>query len=165
MTAAHLHHRVPRLGAPLDSTSGLYDLKARMYEPGTGRFATEDPVAGFAAMPETLNPYAYGYDNPLAYPDPNGDCPICLVAGAYLLKNAAQSASFSAGEYYLTHRAEIKENGVDWADFGKTVGYDALTGSINPLGRRGKRSRRCHCSSRSTTRAPGRTTLGLCSVR
>ncbi len=124
------------LGAPLESTSGLYDLKARMYEPGTGRFTSEDPVAGFAAMPETLNPYAYGYDNPLGYPDPNGDCPICLVAGAYLLKNAAQSASFSAGEYYLTHRAD--KGGIDWMNFGRTVGYDAVTGSINPLGGVGK---------------------------
>ncbi|QIN85109.1 hypothetical protein GBA63_09365 [Rubrobacter tropicus] len=90
-------------------------------------------------MPETLNPYVYGYDNPLAYPDPNGDCPICLAGAVYLLKNAAQSATFSAGEYYLTHRAD--KGGIDWVDFTRTVGYDAVTGSINPLGGAGKAGR------------------------
>jgi hypothetical protein len=55
-----------------------------MYDPSAGRFLPEDPVAGLASLPQTLNPYAYGRDNPFAYPDPSGrdTFGICKSASA-----------------------------------------------------------------------------------
>jgi len=55
-----------------DSTTKLYDFHARTYDSGVGRFASKDPVRGYAELPQTLNPYAYGRDNPYVYPDPYG---------------------------------------------------------------------------------------------
>lgn len=57
-----------------DPDSGLSDFHARTYDPVAGRFTSKDPVRGFAGMPQTLNPYAYGINGPLAHPDPSGLC-------------------------------------------------------------------------------------------
>ena len=45
-------------GEPKD-TSGLIYLRARYYEPGTGRFVSADPFGGFAGDPSSQNAYAY----------------------------------------------------------------------------------------------------------
>jgi len=58
-------------GEWLDPT-GLYYLRARMYDPETGRFLSQDPVLGSLSMPQTLNRYAYVVNNPLKYVDPMG---------------------------------------------------------------------------------------------
>ena len=57
-----------------DSTSGdgNYYLRARNYDPGTGRFATRDPMpSGQGAS----SAYTYADNNPLAYSDPTGMAP------------------------------------------------------------------------------------------
>jgi len=59
-------------GRPLDSATGLYDLRARFYDPETGRFISPDPVFGRIDDPATLPPYGYARDNPLTYVDPFG---------------------------------------------------------------------------------------------
>lgn len=106
------------VGNAWDAEAKLYDLHARAYDQGVGRLTSKDPVAGLAQLPQTLNPYPYGVNNPLAYPDPSGKlAPALLVIPivAYLGKNAAQSGAISGGEYYLTHRAD--KGGIDWVDF------------------------------------------------
>jgi RHS repeat-associated protein len=52
-----------------DSTSGLYYLRARYYDPTTATFLTRDPL-------EATTGLAYGYTNgnPLQYGDPTGEC-------------------------------------------------------------------------------------------
>ena len=52
--------------------SGLVYLRARWYEPATGRFITRDPLLGDAASPATLNAFGYGGGNPLTMSDPSG---------------------------------------------------------------------------------------------
>ena len=53
--------------------TGLLYLRARYYDPTTGRFLTRDPVPGVATLPQTLNPYAYALNNPVLYVDPSGE--------------------------------------------------------------------------------------------
>lgn len=60
------------VGNAFDSGSKLYDSHARAYDPAVGRFTSKDPVRGYAHLPQTLNPYVYGRDNPYRYPDPHG---------------------------------------------------------------------------------------------
>ncbi|MGB3478838.1 MAG: RHS repeat-associated core domain-containing protein [bacterium] len=74
----------------------LYNLRARYYSPGIGRFVSEDPecqaglnerclscngrrfftqnnpVPGFISSPQNLNRYPYVINNPLRYVDPTG---------------------------------------------------------------------------------------------
>ena len=56
----------------LDSTSGLYYVRARTYDTRTGRFTTKDPVAGARSLAESLHPYALDHNAPTVWRDPSG---------------------------------------------------------------------------------------------
>jgi RHS repeat-associated protein len=51
-----------------DATAGLYQVRARWYDPQTGRFVSEDPI-GLAGG---VNTYAYALNSPVNYTDPSG---------------------------------------------------------------------------------------------
>ncbi len=55
-----------------EPVGGLYDMRARAYDPTTARFLTRDPLWPVLADPQGLNPYQYAYQNPLRYLDPRG---------------------------------------------------------------------------------------------
>jgi RHS repeat-associated protein len=56
-----------------DAESNLFYFGARYYDPETGRFLTNDPVAGDALNPPSLHKYLYAYDSPMVYTDPWGE--------------------------------------------------------------------------------------------
>lgn len=70
-------------GEQLDSLTGLYHLRARQYDPGTGRFLTTDPVALPLSDPYVAL-YAYVGQRPTMYADPSGKCfgPLVFLAPA-----------------------------------------------------------------------------------
>jgi RHS repeat-associated protein len=51
---------------------GLYDYRARFYDPTLGRFLQPDSLVSEPGNPQALNRYAYVYNNPLKYTDPSG---------------------------------------------------------------------------------------------
>jgi RHS repeat-associated protein len=55
----------------LGEEANLYYMRARWYEPKTGRFLSEDPVG----ISGGLNQYAYSHNDPVNYSDPSGLCP------------------------------------------------------------------------------------------
>jgi len=55
-----------------DSVSGLYYAQARYYTPQIGRFTSEDLIKGFTSLPQSLNPYAYCWNQPVNYVDLDG---------------------------------------------------------------------------------------------
>lgn len=55
-----------------DEESGLIFLRARYYDPSSGRFITEDTYEGQITNPLSLNLYTYVLNNPLSYVDPTG---------------------------------------------------------------------------------------------
>ncbi len=59
-------------GRERDTESGLYYYRARHYDPGLGRFLTEDTL-GFS---EGVNFYAYVNNNPINLRDPTGQSPL-----------------------------------------------------------------------------------------
>ncbi|MDD4372251.1 MAG: RHS repeat-associated core domain-containing protein, partial [Anaerostipes sp.] len=59
-------------GGVYDSSTGLYYLNARYYNPEDGRFLTEDTYRGESTEPDTQNLYAYCVGNPVNYVDPSG---------------------------------------------------------------------------------------------
>jgi RHS repeat-associated protein len=66
-----------------DHATGLTYAQARYYNPVIGRFLSHDPV-GFADMGgdwRYFNRYAYAFNNPASYTDPNGMCPNCITGG------------------------------------------------------------------------------------
>jgi RHS repeat-associated protein len=59
-------------GEQYDSDLGLYDLRARYYNPATGRFLSRDPKDGKAKIPATLHRYLYAIGDPANHVDPKG---------------------------------------------------------------------------------------------
>ena len=59
-------------GESHDIEGGLIYLRARYYEPETGRFLNEDSYEGQVNNPLTLNRYIYCGNNPILYIDPSG---------------------------------------------------------------------------------------------
>ena len=74
-------------GEQWDADAGLLYLRARWYDPATGRFLTRDPFPGFAALTQSQNPYAYAMNNPVLFVDPSGQVvwiPAILAIGTGL---------------------------------------------------------------------------------
>lgn len=62
-------------GEEQDPTTDQLYLRARNYNPSTGRFLQQDSVAGNPAEPRSLHRYAYAFNNPVNYTDPSGRMP------------------------------------------------------------------------------------------
>jgi RHS repeat-associated protein len=73
-------------GEQFDSDLGLYYLRARYYNPSTGRFLSRDPEDGVPTDPATLHKYDYAGGDPVNAKDPTGReamaeyRPLCCAA-------------------------------------------------------------------------------------
>jgi RHS repeat-associated protein len=87
-------------GQQFDSLTGLYNLRARYYNPIDGRFLSRDSASYQAQNPVELNRYGYTANNPINFNDPGGygfeyftsifgspehAVPLILVAGAAIV--------------------------------------------------------------------------------
>jgi RHS repeat-associated protein len=98
--AVGMEHRFQ--GMALDSSTGLYFVRARSYDSRTGRFLTRDPLLGSRSTPETYLPYAFGNNNPYIWRDPTGqfgEFAIAVTVGAVL--GAIALATLSYVVHYL----------------------------------------------------------------
>jgi RHS repeat-associated protein len=59
-------------GEQFDPNLELYYLRARYYNPATGRFLSRDPESGKALDPKTLHKYLYAGGDPVNAKDPTG---------------------------------------------------------------------------------------------
>ncbi|MBU1944377.1 MAG: right-handed parallel beta-helix repeat-containing protein [Actinobacteria bacterium] len=84
---------------------GLIRMGARLYDPETGRFASEDPLRGIETLPISQNPYAYANDDPVnmndlagivAMPGEGNPLVLCLAQG-----DAWKRASFEGSRPFL----------------------------------------------------------------
>jgi len=68
-------------GEQYDSDLGLYYLRARYYNPQTGRFMSRDPEEGNVKDPATLHKYLYAGGDPVNAFDPTGRVTITKPTG------------------------------------------------------------------------------------
>ena len=59
-------------GEQYDPDLGLYYLRARYYNPATGRFLSRDPLSGQTIDPASLHKYLYAGGDPVNMIDPTG---------------------------------------------------------------------------------------------
>ena len=98
-------------GEQLDSTTGLYYLRARYMNPETGTFITQDTYAGTIFDPTSLHKYLYANADPVMNIDPSGYNSIAesnaAMAISGILDNAANSASAFALNFYWSFKASL----------------------------------------------------------
>jgi RHS repeat-associated protein/uncharacterized delta-60 repeat protein len=86
-------------GQRLDAGTGVYDLRARFYEPEVGRFSTSDNITITPGDLGNANLYLYVADNPLNMLDPSGHVGVgelSAVAGIDNLFNGLEFTAFNA---------------------------------------------------------------------
>jgi RHS repeat-associated protein len=79
-------------GEQFDSDLGLYYLRARYYNPSTGRFLSRDPKDGDTTDPKTLHKYLYANGDPVNRLDPRGRAGI-MEYGAILVDYIGDEAA------------------------------------------------------------------------
>ena len=73
----HVLNQPPRNGPGFtghvaDAATGLVNMQQRYYSPLEGRFLSVDPVTAHGGNLQHFNRYAYGYNNPYKFVDPDG---------------------------------------------------------------------------------------------
>jgi RHS repeat-associated protein len=79
-------------GQYYDVESGLHQNWHRTYDPSLGRYISSDPVG----LSGGLNTFGYVEQSPLTFTDPNGLCPMCLGALAFLGETGAAGSTAAA---------------------------------------------------------------------
>jgi RHS repeat-associated protein len=123
----------------LDKESGLYNYDARLYDPVVGRFVSADSMGPQPYYSQSLNRYAYVYNNPLRYTDPSGH----MGDGASLA--AAEAGrdienSDSPGGWTLSNRGDVQMASAGVLSIGAYYGcqlgfFDAFFGTLSSWGR------------------------------
>jgi RHS repeat-associated protein len=97
-------------GEQFDANVGFYYLRARFYEPGSGRFISMDTYEGSIYDPASLHKYNYCQNNPINLVDPSGHQGIGqMVAVAAIISILAGIGSILYGliNYrYLSNRLD-----------------------------------------------------------
>lgn len=119
------------LGEPYDASTGLTYLRARWLDSSTSRFISQDPAAGNAQSPISLNHYAYANADPLNLTDPSGKATLveALVTIAITTIMSAAVAYDVAGgtTYYYTGDLDASLGTAETA--GTEAGASALIAS------------------------------------
>jgi len=99
-----------------NDTSGLVYLRARYYDPTTGRFISRDPYPMRAADTQTINRYVYVKNNPTNYVDPSGEFSLRAAAQSWLtntVKGLSRTMAFISPEYGILAATVIKQRAQD----------------------------------------------------
>jgi RHS repeat-associated protein len=78
-------------GERQDPATGLVFLRARWYDPGTGRFLTPDEFGADSADPRTLHRYLYAFGNPLNRTDPTGQFTLASLSVSMNIQDVLRS--------------------------------------------------------------------------
>ena len=124
-------------GEWIDQT-GLAYLRARYCQPQVGRFFQQDPLRGLQTLPQSMNPYAYGVNNPALYTDPGGKFPFLFLAmlavGTPIIAGVTTAAwdLFVSQGVGLGGRNQFRFACADWSRPAH-VGRLAAAGAVNSI--------------------------------
>jgi len=103
-----------------DLETGLYNYKARLYDPLLGRFYAMDPAGQFAS------PYLYAGNNPVSFNDPSGELIFTastILSGQWYLLPTAIGADLGMWQGgVMANGGELNPTKWDYSS-GKTLGY------------------------------------------
>ena len=114
----------------MDEDNGLYFMRARYYDPETGRFISEDPIW-------STNSYVYGTNNPISFSDPSGLFPWGAVAKhGFNAFNALRDTVYFAGyvgSLGYANKDKVSASTRYGGELGRAVGKDAVKVMAPPL--------------------------------
>ena len=105
-------------GEQYDPDLGLYYLRARYFNPLTGRFLTTDPAAGRTPNPASFHKYAYANGDPVNWIDPSGRAGLLTFDPA----NAGGYLAFSPGTLMFSTDLKYRSCVATWAMWGGVGG-------------------------------------------
>ena len=116
-------------GEVLDPT-GLYQLRARSYDPLTGRFLSIDPAAAGPTDPY-VSAYAYVNGNPVRLVDPSGRCGQSFVLAVFGPVGAGAAFGISAACIFVVAASALGPLQVVGSEIGNALGDQPA--QSNPL--------------------------------
>ncbi|MEW6179159.1 MAG: RHS repeat-associated core domain-containing protein [Chloroflexota bacterium] len=93
-----------------EATLGLYDYRARFYDPLLGRFIQPDSLVPEAGNPLAWDRYAYANNNPIYYTDPDGHIPIPVIIGIAIVALKVIDYSWTAYDAWQSGRVLADPN-------------------------------------------------------
>ena len=99
-------------GEQLDSTTGLYYLRARYMDPSTGTFISMDTYGGSIFDPVSLHKYLYANANPVMNSDPTGYFTLAEVSVSQAI-SAIQDKMESLNYVRIYHNLKSKINTIN----------------------------------------------------
>jgi RHS repeat-associated protein len=127
-------------GEQYDSDLGLYYLRARCYNPLTGRFMSRDPEDGQLNDPKTLHKYLYAGGDPINTFDPSGrdgvEYRLTLIVGGSAVGALEAFVGGTAKQIALYEEeleATIEAIYADLAQAAAEEGYAALASIQNAI--------------------------------
>lgn len=116
-------------GTELNTTSQLYDLDFRNYDPALGRMNQVDPMAAKYA---SVSPYNYSFNDPVSLNDPSGADPYNHSPGTYFYGSYYTYDDYvpdRGGEYY--NGMGWRRDGESWDLWGSASGYgSSMSGGL-----------------------------------
>ena len=100
-------------GEQYDSDLALYYLRARYYNPATGRFLSRDPDDGISIDPKTLHKYVYADSDPVNMTDPTGHEALqqAEISQAPALLATPALLALACGDLYAYYSNALKFKG------------------------------------------------------
>jgi RHS repeat-associated protein len=96
-------------------------------------FSEKMKVGGGVFNPDNLNPYSYGYNNPVSFDDPDGRCPVCLAVWAVIEIGLTVYDGVEVARTFLDPNASNLEKGAVLGGFG--LGLAAPGGGYGVIGK------------------------------
>jgi RHS repeat-associated protein len=84
-------------GERFDANVAAYDLRARLYTPGNGRFLTQDSFAGFSMDPQSLHKYGFNHNDPVNRVDPSGHVSLIEMMISTDIQGVLRTGSTAVG--------------------------------------------------------------------
>jgi RHS repeat-associated protein len=111
-------------GEQYDQDLGLYYLRARYYNPATGRFLSRDPFDGYLDDPATLHKYLYVGGDPVNWIDPTGLDEFMDIGAIDLEVSTGEDAELAAIEKRIACILQTASDALEVAiaPTGETVG-------------------------------------------